>query len=69
MRTIVAGIAKQYSPESLVGKKILLVANLKPATIFKRTSNGMLLAAKKDRNDAPVLIEVDRSIPNGAKLG
>ncbi|MBP7584705.1 MAG: methionine--tRNA ligase [Spirochaetes bacterium] len=68
-RTIVAGIAKQYSPEGIVGKKILLVANLKPATIFKRTSNGMLLAAKKDKNDAPVLIEIDRSIPNGARLG
>jgi methionyl-tRNA synthetase len=68
-RTIVAGIAKQYDPATLVGKKILLVANLKPATIFKRKSNGMLLAAKKDRNDAPVLIEIDRSIPNGARLG
>lgn len=68
-RTIVAGIAKQYAPETLVGKKILLVANLKPATIFKRTSNGMLLAAKKEKNDAPVLIEVNGSIPNGARLG
>ena len=37
-RTIIAGIAKWYEPETLVGKKILLVANLKPATLFKRTS-------------------------------
>jgi len=68
-RTIVAGIAKQYAPEYLAGKKILLVANLKPATIFKRTSQGMLLAAKKEKNDNPVLIEIDPSIPNGARLG
>ena len=68
-RIIVAGIAKNYAPEAVTGKKILLVANLKPATIFKKTSQGMLLAAKKDKNDAPVLIIVDPAIPNGARLG
>jgi methionyl-tRNA synthetase len=68
-RTIIAGIAKWYEPETLVGKKILLVANLKPATIFKRTSNGMLLAAKTADSEMPVLIVVDDSIPAGAKLG
>lgn len=67
-RTIVAGLAKYYTPEYLVGKKILLVANLKPAVLFKHTSQGMLLAAKKEKNDPPVLIEVNPSIPNGAKL-
>jgi len=61
-RTIIAGIAKWYEPSSLVGKKILLVANLKPATIFKRTSNGMLLAAKAPESDRPVLIIVDDAI-------
>ena len=68
-RIIIAGIAKWYEPASLVGKKILLVANLKAATIFKRTSNGMLLAAKAPESDRPVLIIVDDSIPEGAKLG
>jgi methionyl-tRNA synthetase len=68
-RTIIAGIALHYTPEYLINKKILLVANLKPATIFKRTSNGMLLAAKKDKNEKPVLIEVDGAIPVGARLG
>ncbi|HPI21621.1 MAG TPA: methionine--tRNA ligase subunit beta, partial [Spirochaetota bacterium] len=67
-RTIIAGIAQHYEPAYLVGKKILLVANLKPAVLFKRTSNGMLLAAKKDKKDAPVLIEVDDRIPVGARL-
>ncbi|MBP7737442.1 MAG: methionine--tRNA ligase [Spirochaetes bacterium] len=68
-RIIIAGIARWYDPAALPGKKILLVANLKPATIFKRTSNGMLLAAKAPGSDQPVLIEIDDSIPAGAKLG
>ncbi len=68
-RIIIAGIAQNYEADYLVGKKILMVANLKPATIFKRKSNGMLLAAKKDKKDVPVLIEVDEKIPAGAKLG
>lgn len=67
-RTIIAGIARWYEPASLVGRKILLVANLKPATLFKRTSHGMLLAATPPGGDRPFLIEVDPSIPTGAKL-
>lgn len=67
-RIIIAGIAQHYSPESIAGKKILLVANLKPATLFKRKSYGMLLAAKKEKNDAPAVIFVDDSIPAGARL-
>ena len=67
-RTIVAGIAKSYSVESLVGKKILLVANLKPVKIFKHKSYGMLLAAKKEKDDEPVLIEIDNKVPLGATL-
>ncbi len=68
VRTIVAGIAQAYTPEYLENKKILLVANLKPATIFKKESRGMLLAAKKSKNDKPVLIEIDDSVPVGARL-
>jgi methionyl-tRNA synthetase len=68
-RQIVAGIAMKYTPEEISGKKILLVANLKPATIFKQTSEGMLLAAKKDKKDLPTVIIVDDSIPEGSRLG
>jgi methionyl-tRNA synthetase len=68
-RTIIAGIAKWYEPDRIIGKKILLVANLKPATLFKRQSQGMLLAATKAGADKPVLIEIDDSVPTGAKLG
>ncbi len=68
-RTIIAGLGHVYDADYLVGKKILLVANLKPAVIFKKRSNGMLLAAKKEKDDKPVLIEVDDSIPVGSRLG
>ncbi|MFZ3046752.1 MAG: methionine--tRNA ligase [Desulfatirhabdiaceae bacterium] len=44
-RTIVAGIAKSYSPETLIGKQIIIVANLKPAKLMGIVSQGMLLAA------------------------
>jgi methionyl-tRNA synthetase len=67
-RQIVAGIAHVYDPATLPGRKILVVANLKPAVLFKLESRGMLLAAKKDKKDAPVLIEVADSVPVGARL-
>ncbi len=67
-RTIVAGIAQEYEPDHLAGRKILLVANLKPATIFNIQSNGMLLAAKEGKKGKPILIEIDEKIPVGAKL-
>jgi len=47
-RQIVAGIAEYFQPENLVGKTIILVANLQPAQIRGIRSEGMLLAAKKD---------------------
>lgn len=47
-RQIVAGIAEHYRPEELVGKTIIVIANLQPAKIRGVESNGMLLAAKKD---------------------
>ncbi len=68
-RNIVAGIAKFYEPSDLIGKKILLVANLEPATIFGHESKGMLLAAKKGKKGDLNVIFVDDAIPVGAKLG
>lgn len=68
-RTVVAGIALDYAPDSLTNKKVLVVANLKPAEIFGKTSSGMLLAAKKDKKSRPVLIFADDSIPAGASVG
>jgi methionyl-tRNA synthetase len=47
-RQVVSGIAKWYAPEDLIGKKIILVANLKPATLCGIESNGMILASGEE---------------------
>jgi methionyl-tRNA synthetase len=65
-RQIVAGIAEFYQPEALVGKKIIVVTNLKPAKLRGIESNGMLLAAQKKKN--LTLLTVDSDIPSGAKI-
>ena len=66
-RQIIAGIAKYYSPESLLGKLIVVVANLKPAKLRGELSEGMLLAAKT--KDRLVLLTVEGEIATGAKVG
>jgi methionyl-tRNA synthetase len=63
-RQIVAGIKKKYSPAQLKGKKIVVIANLKPAIIRGVKSEGMLLAA----GDEPVLLVPDEDIAAGAKV-
>ena len=65
-RQIVAGIALHYKPEELVGKTVVVVANLQPAKIRGVVSNGMLLAATA--GDRLRLISVDGDIPSGAKV-
>ena len=55
-RQIVSGIAKFYEPEALIGKKIIVVANLKPATLCGIESNGMLLAASSEAADSPIRV-------------
>ncbi|RMH00782.1 MAG: methionine--tRNA ligase subunit beta [Aquificota bacterium] len=64
-RTVVAGIAKHYSPEELVGKKLLFLANLKPRKIFGVESQGMVLALSD--GETLSLIVPDRDIKEGAK--
>ena len=65
-RQIVAGIAKVYSPEEIIGKKIVVIVNLEPAKIRGVESNGMLLAASK--GNEMVLVSVDKDIESGAKI-
>jgi methionyl-tRNA synthetase len=65
-RQIVAGIAQNYSPDQIIGKTIIIVANLQPAKIRGIESNGMLLAAKS--GDIMGLLTVDKEIPPGAKI-
>ena len=66
VRTIVAGIAEHYAPESLVGRKIVVVANLQPATLMGIESNGMVLAASQE--GALSLLSLDKDLPPGAKV-
>jgi methionyl-tRNA synthetase len=65
-RTIVAGIAENYTPEELVGKQIIVVANLKPAKLMGTKSNGMLLAAV-DKTGATLAI-LDKPVEPGTPL-
>jgi methionyl-tRNA synthetase len=67
-RQILAGIAKAYSPESLIGRKIIIVANLEPRKLRGYESNGMLLAASVGDEGQPVLAGFLEDVPNGAKL-
>jgi methionyl-tRNA synthetase len=66
-RQLVAGIGKAYTPEELVGKKIVVLANLKPAKLMGVESQGMLLAATDSEGVLSVLT-VDRDLKQGAKI-
>jgi methionyl-tRNA synthetase len=65
-RQLVAGIKKSYAPEELVGKHIVVVANLEPARLRGVESQGMLLAATTD--DGPVLATFERPVAPGARV-
>jgi methionyl-tRNA synthetase len=61
-RTIVAGIAEAYEPEALVGKSVVIVANLKPAKLMGIESNGMVLAASPE-GGLPIVINAEPAAP------
>jgi methionyl-tRNA synthetase len=65
-RTLAAGIAEQYAPEALVGRKIVVVANLKARRVRGVESQGMLLAASD--GDRPILLTPDQDVPSGARV-
>ena len=67
VRQIVAGIAPNYEPDSLIGRKIVLLANLEPAKIRGVESNGMLLAAS-DAEGRAVLLQPDSDVAAGSKV-
>jgi methionyl-tRNA synthetase len=66
-RQLVAGIAEAYEPETLVGKSIVVVANLKPARLRGVESQGMLLAATPE-GGKPILATFETEVPPGAKV-
>jgi methionyl-tRNA synthetase len=66
-RTILAGIAEAYTPEQLIGRTIVIVANLAPRKMMGMESQGMVLAASTE-NGLPSLLAVDPSMPAGARV-
>lgn len=65
-RTVASGIAKWYTPEDLIGHTVIVVSNLKPATLCGVVSNGMILAADCPNGDVKVIFADD--IPEGSKI-
>ena len=68
VRQIVAGIAKAYDPEKLIGRKVVIVANLQPRKLRGLESNGMIVAASFGDDGLPVLAGFLEDVPVGAKL-
>ena len=64
IRQVISGIAEYYQPEDLIGKKVVVVTNLKPAKIRGEVSEGMILSGEKDGKLA--VITADPALPNGA---
>jgi methionyl-tRNA synthetase len=65
-RTLVAGVAEHYDPTSLVGRKVVIVANLQPATLMGVESNGMVLAASHESTVS--LLTLDKDVPSGSRV-
>lgn len=67
VRQIVSGIKAHYSAEEMVGKKVVVVANLKPAKLAGVLSEGMLLCAENDKGEL-ALLTAEKDMPNGAEI-
>lgn len=66
-RQVIAGIGKAYQPEALVGKSIVIVANLDPRKLMGLESHGMILAAHDEAGN-PVIITAGEQAPAGSKI-
>ncbi len=64
IRQVLAGVGKAYAPEDLIGKEIIVVANLEPRMLMGEESRGMLLAAS-DAEGIPVILTVEKPVPPG----
>jgi len=67
-RQIVAGVAQHYDPSSLPGRRIVVVANLKPAVLMGQESRGMLLAGESEGGAALRIVEPHADLPPGSKI-
>ena len=68
VRQVVAGIAAAYTPESLLGRKVVIVVNLEPRKLRGLESNGMIVAASVGPEGQPVLATFTEDVPVGARL-
>lgn len=66
-RQILAGIGKAYEPEKIIGRQIVVIANLEPRKLMGLESNGMLLAAS-NADGMPVLLAPDSEVPPGSSV-
>jgi len=66
-RQILSGIAAAYEPEHLIGKEVVIVANLEPRMLMGLESQGMLLAAS-DAEGKPAILTVERTVPPGTSV-
>ena len=67
-RQILAGIAKHYTPEEMIGKTIVVVANLKPAKLMGMESQGMVLAATNSDGVLTLVVPTDSVVGSGAEV-
>jgi methionyl-tRNA synthetase len=67
-RQVLAGIAQYYDPEKIIGRKVVVVANLKPRKLRGYESQGMVVAASYGEEGRPVLATFTEDVPNGARL-
>jgi len=67
-RQVLAGIAQYYEPEKLIGRKVVIVANLKPRKLRGYESQGMVVAAAYGEEGRPVIATFTEDVPNGARL-
>ena len=69
VRSVVSGIAKHYTPEELVGKKVVFVTNLAPRKVCGIMSEGMILACEDEKGNLSLVTPDKAEIESGAKLG
>lgn len=67
-RQVVTGIAHHYEPEELEGKKVIFLANLKPAKFRGIESQGMILAASDEKDTELAMVTIDKDLPTGLKV-
>lgn len=65
-RQILAGVKQWYKPEDLIGKQVVVAANLEPRTMMGLESQGMILAA--DGDEGPVFLTISKEVPRGTKI-